>query len=243
MGLGRLVLERFILTSYAASQVDRFLPTSLALVLILLTTAVGASLATLWASQALAMLAFLGGYVAPLLFASALFDHWLFLGYLLILTLGGQILAYAKNWRPLYSSGAVWTWLSTCRLVSARLSKRMVSRDVCFHPGFVRRVLLDAFLASGCEEGIKLESGFPFGCGQWIVLLLVFRVPFELPEVVGFFGELELRGRQPGACVVVLEAANAWASVELAHRTGYRFSSRLLGTTPEQLLGDCFLVS
>jgi uncharacterized membrane protein len=112
VGIGAVGLGTLYLTSYAASQVDRFLPTSLTLVLILLTTAVGVSLATLWASQALAILALLGGYLGPLLFASALFDPWLFLGYLLILTLGGQILAYARDWRPLYSSGALWTWLS-----------------------------------------------------------------------------------------------------------------------------------
>jgi len=58
------------------------------------------------------MLAFMGGYLAPLLFASALFDRWLFLGYLLILTLGSQILAYAQDWRPLYSGGAALTWVS-----------------------------------------------------------------------------------------------------------------------------------
>jgi uncharacterized membrane protein len=112
VGIGAVGLGTLYLTSYAASQVDRFLPASLTLVLILLTTAVGVSLAILWASQALAILAFMGGYLAPLLFASALFDRWLFLGYLLILTLGGQVLAYARDWRPLYSSGAVWTWLS-----------------------------------------------------------------------------------------------------------------------------------
>jgi uncharacterized membrane protein len=112
VGIGAVGLGTLYLTSYAASQVDRLLPGSLALVLILLTTAVGASLATLWPSQALAILAFLGGYLAPLLFASAPFDPWLFLGYLLILTVGGQILAFAKDWRPLYSSGAILTWLS-----------------------------------------------------------------------------------------------------------------------------------
>ncbi len=107
VGLGTLYL-----TSYAASQVDRLLPDGLALLLILLTTAIGASLATLWASQALATLTFLGGYLAPLLFASAQFDPWLFLGYLLILTVGGQILAYARNWQHLYSSAAALTWVT-----------------------------------------------------------------------------------------------------------------------------------
>ncbi len=112
IGIGAVGLGTLYLTSYAASQFDRLLPGSLALVLILLTTAIGASLASLWASQALAILTFLGGYLAPLLFVSAQFDPWLFLGYLLILTLGGQILAYAKDWKHLYSTGAALTWLS-----------------------------------------------------------------------------------------------------------------------------------
>jgi uncharacterized membrane protein len=112
IGIGAVGLGTLYLTSYAASQVDRLLPASLALLLILLTTAIGASLAALWASQALAILTFLGGYLAPLLFPSAHFDPWLFLGYLFILTVGGQILAYAKDWRHLYSTGAALTWLS-----------------------------------------------------------------------------------------------------------------------------------
>src|SRR3984893_15218462 len=99
-------------TSYAVCQVDHLLPATLALLLILLTTAMGATLATLWASQAVAILTFLGGFIAPLLFASAQFDPWLFMGYLFILTVGGQILAYTKDWKHLYSSGAVLTWLS-----------------------------------------------------------------------------------------------------------------------------------
>lgn len=112
IGIEAVGLGTLYLTSYAACQVDHLLPATLVLVLILLTTAIGASLASLWNSQALAILAFLGGYLAPLLFASAQFDHWLFLGYLFILTVGGQILAYAKDWKHLYSSSAALTWLS-----------------------------------------------------------------------------------------------------------------------------------
>ena len=107
VGLGTLYLS-----SYSATQVHHLLPGSMALVLIFVTTAVGASLARLWTSQGLAILTFLGGYLAPLLFASGQIDPWLFLGYLLILTLGSQILAYAQDWRHLYSGGAALTWLS-----------------------------------------------------------------------------------------------------------------------------------
>ena len=112
VGVGAVGLGTLYLSGYAATQVHHLMPGGLTLVLILLTTAVGAGLATLWASQALAMLTFLGGFLAPLLLDSVQFDPWLFLGYLLILTLGGQILAYAKDWRHLYSGAAALTWLS-----------------------------------------------------------------------------------------------------------------------------------
>jgi uncharacterized membrane protein len=112
VGIGAVGLGTLYLTSYAACQVDHLLPATLALLLILLTTAIGASLAALWDSQAVAILTFLGGYLAPLLFASAQFDPWLFLGYLFILTVGGQILAYAKDWKHLYFSAAALTWVS-----------------------------------------------------------------------------------------------------------------------------------
>jgi uncharacterized membrane protein len=112
VGVGAVGLGTLYLSGYAATQVHHLMPGGLTLVLILVTTAVGAGLASLWASQALAMLTFLGGFLAPLLLDSAQFDPWLFLGYLLILTLGGQILAYAKDWRHLYSGAAALTWLS-----------------------------------------------------------------------------------------------------------------------------------
>ncbi len=112
VGVGAVGLGTLYLSSYSAAQVHHLLPGSLTLVLILVTTAVGASLATLWTSQALAILTFLGAYLAPLLFDSGQIDPWLFLGYLLILTVGSQVLAYARDWRHLYSGCAALTWLS-----------------------------------------------------------------------------------------------------------------------------------
>ncbi len=112
VGVAAVGLGTLYLSSYSATQVHHLLPGSLALVLIFVTTAIGASLARLWTSQGLAILTFLGGYLAPLLFTSGQIDPWLFLGYLLILTLGSQILAYAQDWRHLYSGCAALTWLS-----------------------------------------------------------------------------------------------------------------------------------
>jgi uncharacterized membrane protein len=160
VGIGAVGLGTLYLTSYAASQVDRFLPTSLALVLILLTTAVGVSLATLWASQALAILALLGGYFAPLLFASALFDHWLFLGYLLILTMGGQVLAYVKDWRPLYSSGAVWTWLSIVVWSQRDYRKEWLLETLVFTQILFVAYSLMPFLRAALRKESNWSQGF-----------------------------------------------------------------------------------
>jgi uncharacterized membrane protein len=127
VGLGTLYLS-----SYSATQVHHLLPGSLTLVLILVTTAVGASLARLWNSQGLAILTFLGGYLAPLLFASGQIDPWLFLGYLLILTLGSQILAYAQDWRHLYAGGAALTWLALAVWSSRDYRKELFQETFLF---------------------------------------------------------------------------------------------------------------
>jgi uncharacterized membrane protein len=160
IGIGAVGLGTLYLTSYAACQVERLLPGSLALVLILLTTAIGVCLAALWASQALAILTFLGGYLAPLLFASAQFDPGLFLGYLLILTVGGQILAYAKDWRQLYSSAAALTWLSV-----AVWSKHEYRSDWFLETFVFTQVLFAAysimpFLRAAFRKEWSLSQGF-----------------------------------------------------------------------------------
>jgi uncharacterized membrane protein len=112
VGIAAFGLGTLYLSSYAASQVHHLLPVGLALALILIVTLVGGCLSSLWMAQSLAVLTFLGAYLAPLLFASEQFNPWVFLGYLAILTLGGQFLAYANGWRVLYLIGAALTWLA-----------------------------------------------------------------------------------------------------------------------------------
>ena len=111
IGIGAVGLGALYLTTYAAAQFYRLLPEAPALLVILLTTIVGCCLAVAWASQALAILAFVGGYLAPILLSVFHVDHLLFLGYLGILTLGGQVLALGRNWKTLSFSGATFTWL------------------------------------------------------------------------------------------------------------------------------------
>jgi uncharacterized membrane protein len=111
IGIGAVGLGALYLTSYAAAQFFRLLPEALALLVILITTVVGSCLALAWASQALAILAFIGGYLAPILLPVFHVEHLLFLGYLGILTLGGQALSLGRNWKTLSFSDATLTWL------------------------------------------------------------------------------------------------------------------------------------
>jgi uncharacterized membrane protein len=119
VGIGAVGLATLNLAAYAAAQIYRFLPDELALLMILLTTAIGVSLSILWGSQALAVLSFLGGYLAPLLFGVGQFDHLLFLGYLVILTTGSQLLACGKRWRSLNFVAAVLTWVLLATVTSS----------------------------------------------------------------------------------------------------------------------------
>jgi uncharacterized membrane protein len=160
IGIGAVGLGTLYLSSYAASQVDQLLPSSLALVLILLATAIGASLAILWASQGLAILTFLGGYLAPLLFASTQFDPWLFFGYLLILTLGAQILAYAKNWNHLYSSGAALTWLALAVWSQRDYRKEWFPETFVFTQILFVAYSIMPFLRAALTKGPSRSQGF-----------------------------------------------------------------------------------
>jgi uncharacterized membrane protein len=112
VGIAASGLGALYLSSYAAWQVHQLLPAWLALALILIVTLIGACLSSLWISQSLAVLTLLGAYLAPFLFASQQFDPGVFLGYLAILALGGQFLAFTNGWRVLYVIGAALTWLA-----------------------------------------------------------------------------------------------------------------------------------
>jgi uncharacterized membrane protein len=159
VGIAASGLGTLSLSSYAASQVHHLLPAWLALTLILIVTLIGACLSSLWISESLAVLTFLGAYFAPLLFASEQFDPWVFLGYLAILASGGQFLAFANGWRVLYVIGAALTWLALADWT------RMSYRRPWFLETFVfTQVLFIAFsLMPFIRSVLRREPGWAFG--------------------------------------------------------------------------------
>ena len=106
VGLGVLYLS-----VYAANQIYALIPDALTMLVILLVSAVGLAVAALWDSRALAVLAFLGGYLAPILDTSGRFGHHLFFGCLTIINLASEGLAFLKRWTQLYFLGALFSWV------------------------------------------------------------------------------------------------------------------------------------
>src|SRR5258708_11521766 len=78
---------------------------------ILLVSAVGLTVAAAWDSRLLAVLAFLGGYLAPVLDTSGRCGHHLFFGCLAIINLASEGLASLKRWTQLYFLGALFSWV------------------------------------------------------------------------------------------------------------------------------------
>jgi uncharacterized membrane protein len=106
VGLGVLYLS-----VYAANQIYALIPDALTMFVVLLVSAVGLAVAALWDSRSLAVLAFLGGYLAPLLDTSGRFGHHLFFGCLTIINLAAEGLAFLKRWTQLYFLGALFSWV------------------------------------------------------------------------------------------------------------------------------------
>ena len=106
VGLGVLYLS-----VYAANQIYGLIPDPLTILLVLLVSTVGLTVAAVWDSRALAVLAFLGGYLAPILDTSPKFGHLLFFSCLTIINLAGEGLAFLKRWTQLYFLGAVFSWV------------------------------------------------------------------------------------------------------------------------------------
>ena len=111
IGLAAVGLGVLYLSVYAANQIYALIPDPLTIFEILLVSAVGLAVAAVWDSRLLAVLAFLGGYLAPLLDTSGRFGHHLFFGCLAIINLAGEGLAFLKRWTQLYFLGALFSWI------------------------------------------------------------------------------------------------------------------------------------
>jgi uncharacterized membrane protein len=96
MGLGIALLY---LSFYASSVLYALLPQSAAFSLMALTTVASGLMGLQYNSQAIAMLALLGGYLTPVLLSTGEDHPWFLFGYTFILNVGGLALTRARRWQ------------------------------------------------------------------------------------------------------------------------------------------------
>jgi uncharacterized membrane protein len=99
------------LTVFTALRLYSLLPPSLAFVLLALLAAASAVLAVLQSSQAFALLAVLGGFLAPVLASTGQGSHVVLFGYYSILDVGILVIAWFKAWRSLNLAGFLFTFV------------------------------------------------------------------------------------------------------------------------------------
>jgi uncharacterized membrane protein len=100
----------FYLTTLAAMKVHDLLPAAAGFALMLAVAALGAALAVLQNSQALAVVAALAGFATPVLVSSGENRPVALFTYLLVLDVGIALMAWFRAWRPLNLIGFVGTF-------------------------------------------------------------------------------------------------------------------------------------
>lgn len=98
------------LTSFAAFKVYELLPHGLVFGLLIVICAASVALAVLQRAQGLAVLASLGGYLAPILLSTGSGDHVALFSYYALLSLGILAISVWQAWRPLNLVGFFFTF-------------------------------------------------------------------------------------------------------------------------------------
>ena len=106
IGLGVALLY---LSIFAAAMLYQLLPPSLAFIAMCGVSAGAAGLALLYDSQAVAVLAIIGGYITPPALSTGEDRPWILFGYVFLLNLGGLVLARRRRWQILEPLAAVAT--------------------------------------------------------------------------------------------------------------------------------------
>jgi len=108
IGLGIALLY---LSIYAAAMLYQLIPPSLAFVVMGGITGGAVGLALLYNSQAIAVLALIGGYLTPPALSTGEDHPWILFGYVFLLNTGAQLLARMRRWSALEPIAAVATIL------------------------------------------------------------------------------------------------------------------------------------
>jgi uncharacterized membrane protein len=108
IGLGLALLY---LSIYAASVLYQLVPQSVAFIAMCGVSAGAAGLALLYNSQAVAVIAMIGGYLTPPALSTGEDHPWILFGYVFLVNLGGLWLARKREWKALEPIAAAATIL------------------------------------------------------------------------------------------------------------------------------------
>jgi uncharacterized membrane protein len=108
IGLGLALLY---LSIYAAAMLYQLVPQSLAFIAMCGVTAGAAGLALRYDSQAVAMLALIGGYLTPPALSTGEDHPWILFGYVFLLNLGALVMARKRQWKAVEPMAAAATIL------------------------------------------------------------------------------------------------------------------------------------
>ena len=213
------------LTLYAAARWYGLASITPALVLMVAVCALAVALALLQASEALAVLAFAGGFAAPLLLASPDGEVAILFGFYTLLNLGVLALVRRRAWRVLGLTGFAATFgMATLWQVTggALTEADLVAGHVFVIGSVVLYALVALFATRGAERGGSLVE-------PAIDTTLLFG-----PAVAGFGLELALLGDRPFASAF---AALGFAALYLALAA----VDRRRGGTAAPLLTDALI--
>lgn len=99
-----------LLTVFAAYRLDGLLPAGIAFALVLVLVAGAAALAVLQNTMALAVLGFLGGYLAPVLLSTGSGNHVALFSFYAVLNFAVFAIAWLRHWRGLNLIGFFFTF-------------------------------------------------------------------------------------------------------------------------------------
>jgi uncharacterized membrane protein len=108
-GIVGLGLALLYLSIYAAAMLYHLLPPGFAFVAMCIVTAGAGWLALLYNSQAVAVIAMLGGYLTPAALSTGENHPWILFGYVFLLNFGAMLLARRRSWRALEPIAAAAT--------------------------------------------------------------------------------------------------------------------------------------
>lgn len=98
-GMTGLALGLFYLSFWAAASFYQLIPHPVAFLLMAATTVGAGRLSLRYESQAIAVLAMIGGYLTPAALSTGQDRPWILFGYLFLLNLGAILLARSRRWR------------------------------------------------------------------------------------------------------------------------------------------------